>query len=75
MNVKSGLAFGIDAIAHRKCVDIKIPTLGVLGYGLDRLYPAEHKALSDQMINNGGILTNLFGTLPDRENFLCAIVL
>ncbi|MBK8624483.1 MAG: DNA-protecting protein DprA [Saprospiraceae bacterium] len=66
----SGLAFGIDAIAHRKCVDIKIPTLGVLGHGLDRLYPAEHKALSNKMINNGGILTEFTsGTLPDRENF------
>lgn len=68
--IVSGLAFGIDAIAHRKCVDLKIPTLGVLGHGLDRIYPAEHKSLSKKMIDNGGVLTEFTsGTMPDRENF------
>lgn len=66
----SGLAFGIDVTAHRKCVEWGIPTLGILGHGLDRIYPQEHKSLSSKMINNGGVLTEFTsGTNPDRENF------
>jgi DNA processing protein len=66
----SGLAFGVDAAAHRKCVDVRIPTIGVLGHGLDRIYPAEHKQLSNKMIENGGVLSEFpSGTNPDRENF------
>jgi DNA processing protein len=66
----SGLAFGVDAISHRKCVELNIPTLGVLGHGLDRIYPSEHKSLSNKMIENGGVITEFTsGTMPDRENF------
>ncbi|MBC7886069.1 MAG: DNA-protecting protein DprA, partial [Saprospiraceae bacterium] len=66
----SGLAFGVDAAAHRKCVETGIPTLGILGHGLDIIYPSEHKALSKKMIENGGVLTEFPSeTKPDRENF------
>ncbi len=66
----SGLAFGVDVTAHRKCVELGIPTIGVLGHGLDRIYPQEHKSLSHKMIQNGGVLTEFTsGTIPDRENF------
>jgi len=66
----SGLAYGIDAAAHRKCVELSIPTIGILGHGLDRYYPAEHKSLAKKMIENGGVLTEFpSGTKPDRENF------
>ncbi len=68
--VVSGLAFGVDVTAHRKCVELDIPTIGVLGHGLDRIYPQEHKSLSTKMINNGGVITEFMsGTNPDRENF------
>jgi len=68
--VVSGLALGIDAIAHKKCVSLGIPTVGVLGHGLDRIYPYNHKELSEQMIENGGILAEFPSeTLPDRNNF------
>jgi DNA processing protein len=68
--VLSGLALGIDAIAHKKCVQLGIPTVGVLGHGLDRIYPFLHKGLADQMVENGGLLTEFIsGTLPDRGNF------
>src|SRR6185436_10509172 len=43
--VVSGLALGIDAIAHKKSVQLGIPTVGVLGHGLDRVYPHTHKSL------------------------------
>ena len=68
--IVSGLALGIDAIAHKKSVAVGIPTVGVLGHGLDRIYPYNHKELSAQMIENGGVLAEFpSGTLPDRNNF------
>ena len=68
--VVSGLALGIDAIAHRKCVLLGIPTVGVLGHGLDRIYPYTNKALAAQMVQNGGVLAEFPSlTLPDRSNF------
>lgn len=68
--VVSGLAHGIDAAAHRECVAANVPTLGVLGHGLDRIYPAVHRELAAKMLHNGGLLTEFVaGTLPSRENF------
>jgi len=66
----SGLAYGIDAIAHKKSVELNIPTLGILGHGLDRYYPSEHKSLAIKMMANGGVMTEFpIKTEPDRENF------
>lgn len=67
----SGLAYGIDGCAHRQAIDLEIPTVGVLGHGLDRIYPAQHKHLAQSMIEaKGGLLTEFFSnTNPDRENF------
>ena len=68
--VVSGMAYGIDICAHQLCVRYGIPTIGVLGHGLDRLYPAEHLHTANKMLETGGLLTEyLPGTNPDRENF------
>lgn len=68
--VVSGLAIGIDVIAHKKCVLLGIPTVGVLGHGLDRIYPYIHRPLSEQMLENGGLLAEFPSeTIPDRNNF------
>ena len=68
--VISGLAYGIDVAAHKTCIENNISTVGVLGHGLDRLYPAAHSAIAKKMIENGGLLTEFMsGTNPDRENF------
>lgn len=68
--VISGLAYGIDGIAHRACLKQDIPTVGVVGHGLDRIYPAQHRPLAEKMMSNGGLLTEFpSGTNPDRENF------
>lgn len=68
--VMSGLAHGIDAAAHKESLIAEIPTVGVLGHGLDRIYPAVHKELTQKMVHNGGLLTEFLpGTNPDRENF------
>jgi DNA processing protein len=68
--IVSGLAYGIDVTAHKECIANDIPTVGVLGHGLDRLYPQIHKPVSQKMVLNGGLLSE-FPTLtnPDRQNF------
>lgn len=66
----SGLAYGVDSYAHQICVDLEIPTVGILAHGLDRLYPSVNKKLAKKMCDNGGVATEfLSGTNPDRENF------
>lgn len=68
--VVSGLAYGIDIIAHKACLKEEIPTVAALGHGLDRIYPALHRNYAEKMIENGGLITEFpSGTNPDRENF------
>lgn len=68
--VISGLAYGIDAMAHRACLKHDIPTVGVVGHGLDRIYPSQHRSLAEKMVSEGGLLTEFPSqTIPDRENF------
>jgi len=68
--VVSGMAYGIDICVHQLCVKNNVPTIGVLGHGLDRLYPSAHKSTAKRMLDAGGLLTEFLpGTLPDRENF------
>jgi DNA processing protein len=55
--IVSGLAYGIDAIAHRKSLQQGLPTVGVVAHGLDMLYPAAHKSLAREMTLHGGVLT------------------
>lgn len=67
----SGLAYGIDGIAHKKSLASSIPTIGILGHGLDMIYPALHKSLAEKMLSGGGGLLTEFPskTKPDKENF------
>jgi DNA processing protein len=67
----SGLAFGIDFIAHRTAMQHKLPTIGVLGHGFDHLYPAEHAGLARNMCRDGGgLLTSFFHeTGPEYHTF------
>ncbi|HXS37879.1 MAG TPA: DNA-processing protein DprA [Flavipsychrobacter sp.] len=68
--IVSGLASGIDSIAHKKSVGLGVPTVGVVGHGLDRTYPSSNKNLANEMVQNGGVLTEFpSGTIPDKENF------
>jgi DNA processing protein len=71
ITVVSGLAFGVDAIAHKAAVKNNLPTIGVLAHGLDQIYPAEHTGLAKDMIKNkGGLLTEFRSkTKPDKHNF------
>jgi DNA processing protein len=71
VTVISGLAFGIDALAHKASLKHGLPTVGVLAHGLDQVYPVEHAQLAKDMVREGGgLLTEFFsGTKPDRHNF------
>jgi len=62
VSIISGLAYGIDILAHRACLKNNIPTIGVLAHGLNRLYPLEHKATAEKMLKNGGVLTEFTTT-------------
>ncbi len=69
--IVSGLAFGIDAIAHKAALKNGVQTVGVVGHGLDKIYPAQHASLAKEMITEGGgVLSEFFsGTKPDKHNF------
>jgi DNA processing protein len=68
--VVSGLAYGIDSCAHRFALEAGLDTVGVLGHGLDRIYPYLHQGLAEKMLTQGGLLSEFMsGTKPDRENF------
>ncbi len=67
----SGLAYGIDICAHKAALDNNLPTIGVVGHGLDRIYPATHNSTAARMLNQGGLLTEYMSkTNPDRPNFV-----
>ncbi|MFL5773876.1 MAG: DNA-processing protein DprA [Flavisolibacter sp.] len=69
--VVSGLAAGIDAVAHKSALKNNLPTVGVVGHGLDKMYPYEHTGLAKEMVKQGGgILTEFFsGNKPDKHHF------
>jgi DNA processing protein len=68
--VVSGLAFGIDAIAHKSALQKGLPTVGVLAHGLDTIYPWQHQHLASEMINHGGLLTEFHSkALPEKHQF------
>ena len=69
--VVSGLAWGIDSVAHRTALKYSLRTVGVLGHGLDRIYPSEHAELAKDILKSrGGLLTEFRkGTIPEKYNF------
>jgi len=69
--IVSGLAYGVDICAHKAALDAGLPTIGVVGHGLDRIYPAAHRPTAVKMIENGALLTEYLSlTNPDRPNFV-----
>lgn len=55
--VVSGLAYGIDTISHHAALHAEMKTIGVLGHGLDQIYPFTNRSLAEKMISCGGLLT------------------
>lgn len=69
--VVSGLAYGIDSAAHKACLQHGVETWGILGHGLDQIYPKLHRSLAEKMLAQGGLATDFVsGTSVERANFL-----
>ncbi len=71
ITIVSGLARGIDAVAHKTAVEMGGRTIAVLGSGLDVIYPAEHRALAAKIANGQGALVSDYalGVRPEAKNF------
>jgi DNA processing protein len=68
--IVSGLAYGVDIHAHKQALKHGLPTLGVMGSGMDIIYPSAHEETVVKMLDHGGLATeNPFGTKPDAHNF------
>ena len=81
--ITSGLALGVDGVAHRAALDAGGLTVGVLGTGLEKLYPQRHRALADAMINGGCAVVSEFpleagplpGNFPRRNRIISGLSL
>lgn len=80
MLIVSGLAYGIDSASHQAALNNGLPTVGVLGHGLNLIYPAQNRNLAKEMIANGGLLTEFPsntkldpGLFPARNRIIAAL--
>ena len=70
VTVVSGMARGIDTVAHRTCLDAGGRTIAVLGCGVDVIYPRENARLVGEIVERGAIVSEYaLGTRPDASNF------
>jgi len=71
VTIVSGLARGIDAIAHNSCVESYGKTIAVLGCGCDVVYPKRNRYIYEGILSNGGLIMSEFlpGTQPLRHHF------
>lgn len=69
--VVSGLALGIDALAHERAIECKLSTVGVLAHGLSTFFPRKNTPIAKELlVNNGSLLSEFpYHTLPIKEHF------
>jgi DNA processing protein len=78
--IVSGLAYGIDIEAHRAALQHDLPTIGILGSPIDKIYPAIHKSTADHMMGSGGIVSEFRpgsemvpGNFPQRNRIIAGL--
>jgi DNA processing protein len=70
LTIVSGLARGVDTIAHQTAIQNGSRTIAVLGSGLDYIYPRENRGVAERITSQGAVYSEYpFGTLPDSGNF------
>jgi DNA processing protein len=69
--IVSGMAYGVDGVAHKSCIDAGGETIAVLGNGVDMAYPRENSKLYEEIIDSGGLIISEFppGTPPSVGSF------
>ena len=80
-HIISGLAYGIDTAAHTAALDHQLPTVAVLGHGLDKIYPTQNRPLAKRILQEGGALVTEYpsGTainpryFPARNRIIAAL--
>lgn len=83
LTIVSGLARGVDGWAHRECLGGGGKTIAVLGHGLERVYPAEHRGLAEEIVKSGGALVSEYPldypisktNFPQRDRLLAGLSL
>jgi DNA processing protein len=78
--IVSGLAYGIDIVAHRTALKQDLPTIGCVAHGLDKLYPGEHAATAKEMVKHGALVSELPsgspfapGNFPARNRIIAGL--
>lgn len=70
ITIVSGMARGVDAVAHQAALNAGARTIGVLGCGLDTIYPPENKHLAAEIVRNGALISRFpLGIAPEAKNF------
>ena len=70
ITIVSGMARGIDSVAHKAAIKANGRTIAIIGSGLDNIYPPENKTLFENIIENGVVISEFpLGTKPDAQNF------
>jgi DNA processing protein len=69
--IVSGLAYGIDIVAHRTALKVGLPTVGVMANSVEMVYPPTHEKTAQQMLQQGALISESpFGTGPDAPRFV-----
>lgn len=70
VTVVSGMAYGIDIYSHQAALQTNTPTWGVLGHGINWMYPSLHRKIAERMLDQGGLITEFYPSMkPEPAHF------